>query len=1213
MANLTKLNWPGGYYPSQDAINGNPSTLLRADNLQQEQEGSLGLCRDNKQIRTFNDVITNFYSKTYGGVDYIYAGVGNCQTVQEFLEDGSQRTNQNIISGANGRPVFGDAYGLVLACAGAQRNKFDGVTVYKLGLETPLIPIRSKNPQTNATESFIQNAAEADIIPDAQAGAAWTLGEGTSISSDGHSAEFYPDSTTNRAVLSCAFNPKIDILNIAAQQSADPGGDSFFMDVQLDDPNAFSSIRVQFNLDSIGQNYFWYEWTIPGSTEFSLSRDAWSKISASRNQFNRQGNDVTLDWRTIASIQITVNAVSSTSFVGIATPRIIGGINGQLLGSYQYIYRWVKDMGTYQAKSPFSPVSETFTVINGSVFVLPHPPTDQSEAGGLQFCTVEIYRRSVPSTESYFNSLTGDFAQLPDILDQFYLVSQLTDPSGYVQDTVGDVATLELDTPANIFLDSIQNIPESIVDIIGVYNDRVLYLTASSLYLSERLDPDCYDVRYTLKFTGDPFDTNFWIKAINNATLILGSNHDLYEISGTLLDLPDGTLDINVYAFGDAYPPISLDVAKVDGLLFYVAADGVRTCAGSNSSLLSPHLSQLFQGIDCHGIPAIQIFSNGVQRYYITVGHGKLYVSLPHTDGLRRLHIYDLLKKVWTLRTTFVTGCWTTATDKVIFAIGPTAYLVDNGNSYTNTTNQPINFLTVYDHDGTPRNRKDTETLKLVIDTGGSNLDVYLGVMKDTGTQMNFVETINTNGLQTIFIELKDPNLSLGFRYALQLISAGLKKFQLVEYTIEYLPRPEQINYVRIPNTNLGSTARKRFISIPFVIDTLGASVTITPIVDNIELDSEAQSGMLSTDQKQTLNFFFLQETVGTDIGFIIEGIGGAPFELTGPDYGKAVSEEMPAPAEFLLIPPNDFGTPNRKRATSIKFELNTRGQSVSFIPRVDQVNYPEMDCNSGEDKKKIFEYFFDPALGDFTWFMLGGAFSARTPTPFELYGGLTPQNFEPFPPRLRSLYIAENNYGAAARKRLRTLPIIINTNGSDVTYQPYVDNVAYPPTILNSAKKATLYHFFATDSFGIDYAGFLSGSQPFEFYEMASPASVEVLPVPKKYDQLGPLRFDKIGKLFALRLRVVLVGTTTAIPFSIFGDDQEMDPTYDGTPQYSGNFQITPGEDVVTQVNLPKSVNSTIFRITLGPTNDAFHRFDLQAKVHISGMETDAKWVPIR
>jgi len=1209
MGNLTKLNWPGGYYPSQDAIGGNPETLLRADNLQQEQEGSLGLCRSISQIKTFNDVITNFYSKTYGGVEYLYAGVGSCQSVKEFLFDGTQRFTGDLISNANGRPVFGDAYGQVLVCAGSQRHKFNGATVYKLGLETPLIPIRSKNPQTNVVETFIENAAEAEIVPSAQGGAAWTLGEGTLDSSDDHSAKFFPDSTTNRAVLSCTFTPPIDILNIAAQQSTNPGNDTFFMDVQLDDPNAFSSVRVKLNLDALGQNYYWFEWTVPGSTEFSLSRDAWSKISASRSQFNRQGEDVSLDWRTIKSIEISVNAVASTSFVSIATPRFIGGINGQLLGSYQYIYRWIKDMGTYLAKSPFSPVSETFTVINGSVFVLPATPTDQTEAGGLQFCTVEIYRRSVPSTESYFNSLTGQFAQLPDILDQFYLVSDGTGPGAYTQDIVGDVETLERDTPANIFLDSVQNIAEPIVDIVGIYNDRVLYLTASSLYLSERLNPDSYDVRYTLKFTGDPFDTNFWIKSINNATLMLGSNHDLYEISGTLLDLPDGTLDINVYAFGDAYPPISLDVAKVDGLLFYVAADGVRTTSGSNSSLLSPHLSQLFQGIDCHGVPAIQIFANGVQRYYLTVGHGKLYVALPHTDGLRRLFVYDLMKKIWTMRSTYITGCHTTATDKVIFAEGGVAFLADSSNTYSGGAAQPINLLTVYDHDGTPRNRKDTETLKLVVNTGGANVDVYLGVMKATGTNMMFVRTINTSSLQTVYISLKEISFSLGFRYALQLIGAALTQFQLTEYTIEYLPRPEQINYVRIPNSNLGSTGRKRFISIPFVIDCLAATVRCTPIIDNASLS--ATSNFTSIDQKETKNHFFLSETVGTDLGFILESLDGSPFELTGPDYSKAVSETMPAPAEFLLIPPSDFGSPNRKRATSIKFELNTKGVDVTFTPRVDQVDYPPMTCNSGEDKKKIFEYFFSIALGDFTWFMLGGSFLGVSP--FELYGELIPQNLEIFPPRLKSLYLAENNYGAAARKRIRTLPLVINTNGSDVTYQPYVDGVLYPPTVLNSAKKATLYHFFATDSFGIDYAGFLSGLQPFEFYEMATPLGVEVLPVPRKFDQLGPLRFDKIGKLFSLRLRVILVGTTTSIPFAIYGDNQEMDPTYDTTPQYSGAFQITPGEDVVVQANLPKSVNSTIFRVTLGPTLDAFHRFDLQAKVAISGMETDSKWMPIR
>lgn len=1211
MPNLTKLNWPGGWNPSQDARNGDPNSLLRMDNLQQDQEGILGLARANAPVKSFSDVITGLYSKSYDGVDYIYAGIGSCKAVQEFKLDGTQRFTGNIIDSAIGNPVFGDAYGNVLVTAGKQRKKFDGVNVYQLGLETPVTPLRSMNPTTKVVESFIENAGVTEIDPAAQEGTTWTLPEGSGLFNvTPQGAYFYPDDQTNRGVLECDFATPLDVLNIGSVQSQNPGNDTFLMDVQLSDSNAFDSIRVKLNLDALGQNYFWFEWDVATSTEFSLGVDAWSLLSATRSQFNRQGNDSTLDWTDIMSIQIGVSSLT-TNWIGLVSPRFAGGATGQLLGTYQYIYRYVKDMGTYLAKSPFSPVSEAFTIVNGSIFLLPHAPVDQSIGSGLQFCTIEYYRRSVPSTASYYNSLTEQFTQLPDLLDQFYLVASGQDPNGYYQDVDSDVTVLEEDTPANLFLDSIQNIPEDIVGMVGIYNDRILYLSATSLYLSERLDPDCFDSRYTLKFTGNPFDKNFWLKPINNATMLLGTSHDLYEISGTLLDLPDGTLDINVYAFGEAYPPICQDVTDIDGIMFYVAVDGIRTSSGSNSTILSPHLRQFFQGISCHGIPPIQIFAGGVQRYYLTVGHGKLYLALPHTDGLRRLFIFDIFQKTWTMRSTYLTGLWTTAQENVIAAQGPACVLLDSGISYVNSVDQPINLLTVYDHNGTPRNRKDTETLKLVIDTGGENLDVYLGAMKDSGPAMNFVQTISANGLQTIFIKLKDPILSLGFRYALQLISSGLKTFSLAEYTIEYLERPEQINYIRVPNSNLGSTARKRFISIPFVIDTLEQPVTITPIIDNST--GVPVTGFTSTDQKQTLNFFFQMEAVGTDIGFIIENPTGLPFELTGPDYGKAVSEEMPPPAEFLLLPPNDFGSPNRKRSTSIKFEMNTRGGNVIFTPIVDSVAYPSITVNSVFDKKKIFEYFFPITLGDFTWFLTGGTFLSIEGISFELYGGLIPQNLEVFPPRLESLYIAETNYGAPQRKRIRTLPIIINTNGANVTYQPYVDGVAYPSTVLNSTKKATLYHFFSTDSFGIDYAGFFSGVAPFEFYEMGQPLDVETLPVPRKFDQLGPMRFDKIGKLFALRMRVVLVGKTTQIPFALYGDSQEIDTTYDANPQFSGVFNVVPGEDQVVQVNLPKSVNGTIFRLTLGPTADAFHRYDLQAKVQMSGMESDAKWMPIK
>lgn len=133
-----------------------------------------------------------------------------------------------------------------------------------------------------------------------------------------------------------------------------------------------------------------------------------------------------------------------------------------------------------------------------------------------------------------------------------------------------------------------------------------------------------------------------------------------------------------------------------------------------------------------------------------------------------------------------------------------------------------------------------------------------------------------------------------------------------------------------------------------------------------------------------------------------------------------------------------------------------------------------------------------------------------------------------------------------------------------------------------------------------------------FEFYEMQKPEDVEVLPVPKRFDQLGPMRFDKIGKIFALRIRLIMNGTTTSLPFAIYGDDSETSPHLN-SPLYSDSFAVRPGFDNVYEIQLPKSVNTDIFRLTLGPVADSFHRYNVIVKVHISGMQGQAKWLPIR
>jgi hypothetical protein len=176
------------------------------------------------------------------------------------------------------------------------------------------------------------------------------------------------------------------------------------------------------------------------------------------------------------------------------------------------------------------------------------------------------------------------------------------------------------------------------------------------------------------------------------------------------------------------------------------------------------------------------------------------------------------------------------------------------------------------------------------------------------------------------------------------------------------------------------------------------------------------------------------------------------------------------------------------------------------------------------------------------------------------------------------------------------------------------VDGVLQLPQTFNTNRKATVLYYFTTDSFGIDYGGILKSSTgPFEFYGLGTPEDVEVLPVAKKYDQLGPQRFDKIGKFFGFRTRIIATGTTTSIPYSLYGDEASTDPTYGGIVLYSNSFVVNPGYDNVYEVQFPHSVNTDIFRLTLGPTSDPFHRYDITVKVQTSGMQGQSKWLPIR
>ena len=215
--------------------------------------------------------------------------------------------------------------------------------------------------------------------------------------------------------------------------------------------------------------------------------------------------------------------------------------------------------------------------------------------------------------------------------------------------------------------------------------------------------------------------------------------------------------------------------------------------------------------------------------------------------------------------------------------------------------------------------------------------------------------------------------------------------------------------------------------------------------------------------------------------------------------------------------------------------------------------------------------------------------------------------DYDERPPRELFLYIPPSNFGSPSKKRVRTLPMMIDTFGLPVQYTPIVDLQTQSKTSTFSTNgKQTVYHLFDYDIFGTDYGGTLEAQtpQPFEFYNLMNPVSVEELPPPKLYDQVGPYALDKKGKIYGFRVR--MVSFTTSILYSIFGDDVVIN---------AGIFNTQPGVDTTYEVlRLPPGLIANVVRIEFSSPDNTkpFMRWYVQLRCTASGMGTDEKWITI-
>jgi hypothetical protein len=300
--------------------------------------------------------------------------------------------------------------------------------------------------------------------------------------------------------------------------------------------------------------------------------------------------------------------------------------------------------------------------------------------------------------------------------------------------------------------------------------------------------------------------------------------------------------------------------------------------------------------------------------------------------------------------------------------------------------------------------------------------------------------------------------------------------FRTKYFTLSSINRRNDINsasvIVNTGNTNL--TLKIYSLNADNSITT----TTITPINSN----TRARIPLSVNGITQKIAYAF--EFSGTTTDFIFYGI-------------EIEYEPRPYLTRKLFVPANNFGSPNRKRVPTWPVVLDSMGSNVTMTPRVDGVDSSPQTLNTSEFRTAYYYWPSDNIGVDFGYTLEGTEYFEPGPL-------LPPFVFETFPMQAKHVTKSAENFGSTARKRIPTIGVKINTNGSNVTFNPSLDGVASGDQTLNTVNSRTQNYYHTAEKNGVDLSYAITGTAPFEFYEI-DPFISETFPKPAKYLEVTP------------------------------------------------------------------------------------------------------------
>ncbi len=657
-------DFSAGWCPSDDAINGRKNALLKMDGCTLDDNGSLML--EQGAVKTQGPYAAKAHTlfvKRMCGEYRVYVG----------LVDGSVwRNNVNLIpagAGSTSQTAFGVFGDYVLIISGDKRVKdFCGAPpILNLGLQPPTVaPLINifNNPQPTT--------------PWAGTLANYVAEYGTLFINEDNleliTAPLLYSIYYNACAVICLNTTDFPPMDLSGSDD-----DIFSFDIQVDSSESFRVVSIVFlvsdtpggdpvtrrSTNGIGDTYE-YSWAnldpnFPNSISPGLKvisgtvQDlTWKTLSAKRSEFERFGTNP-VDWHNIVGVELQVKTdlnapisdillknftLTYQATVPDTTTHDSDGLMGNLLGTYQWVQVNVFVGGGYTALSAPGPVTVNYDVINGYAEVIPQDPTIIEPNAN----EVWIYRRG-------------------GLLNQFYRVGRiLYDELGPLYDDLSDIDALALGIVLNTHILPIDaaNLPEQILEVVGPVFNRMVYFSATSIYFSETSNPDAYDPRNVIKLVSDSAEKFQWARKVAENTIMIGTLKDVYILTGTYIQFPDGALDIYLRSLGVNKPPMSRFVTVYNGTLIYFASQDWVAMApnGAYQTLIAPNTDILYTGQTRYGYGGVPTYIDTTDiSYACVIAKNKLWVTVPViadydtptdiTTWSQRMEVFDFTRKCW--------------------------------------------------------------------------------------------------------------------------------------------------------------------------------------------------------------------------------------------------------------------------------------------------------------------------------------------------------------------------------------------------------------------------------------------------------------------------------------------------------------------------------------------------------------------------------------